>query len=215
MSPPLWGPALTPDYTLAVLLPCGCHRGGEQCALSSDGLHPESWCCVCYFCTHSYVLQFSARPCQCCSASYRDCNNPRLIYLDKKSIALPHFAWTASSGVSIVAAVSLLTFHKSQVCREKELCFLHCNVFCSVLEQRSMGHMNYFQGWPRRVNVCEVEALIPKALSSVQMSSLVAPGMSAGQQDHNTLPAQLCQNTNFKFYGWTLSHQRQLLSFEK
>ena len=89
------------------------------------------------------------------------------------------------------------------MCREKELCFLHCNAFSSVLEQRSMGHMNYFQGWPRRVNVCEVEALIPKALSSVQMSSLVAPGMSAGQQDHNTLPAQLCQNTDFKFNGWT------------
>ena len=89
-----------------------------------------SWCCVCYFCTHSYVLQFCA--CQCCSASYRDCNNPRLIYLDKKSMALPHFARTASSGVSIVAAVSLLTFHKSQVCREKELCFLHCNAFCSL-----------------------------------------------------------------------------------
>ena len=106
-----------------------------------------SWCCVCYFCTQSYVLQFYARPSQCCSASYRDCNNPRLIYLDKKSMALPHFARTTSSGVSIVAAVSLLTFHKSQVCREKELCFLHCNAFWSALEQRSMGHMNYFQGW--------------------------------------------------------------------
>ena len=65
-----------PCYCLGVVL---CWPG-EQCALC--GLHPEAarW----YFWTRRYVLQFCMPLSVLEAASWRDCNNPRLIYFDKK-----------------------------------------------------------------------------------------------------------------------------------